>query len=72
MKNSIVEPGKKLPESEEEFQQLKQAGIAKYVACRTCKKEFSKLNTHSTLGWRETQITGDCEDCFDALFGEYE
>jgi hypothetical protein len=70
MRDSIVEVGKKLPESEEEFQQLKQAGKAKFINCQTCKKEFSSLNTHTVLGWRETQITGDCETCFDRIWSE--
>jgi hypothetical protein len=38
--------------------------------CLECKQPFSDRNTHSEAGWKETQISGLCEDCFDALFEE--
>lgn len=33
--------------------------------CWRCKKEFTEDNVFSELGWRETQISGLCEQCFD-------
>jgi hypothetical protein len=35
--------------------------------CIECKEEFSKFNTFSPLGWKETQISGLCEKCFDEI-----
>lgn len=44
----------------EESRQAAASGI-----CVSCKTPFSEANTHSQAGWRETQISGLCEDCFD-------
>lgn len=35
--------------------------------CVDCKQEFTNKNVFSEAGWRETQITGLCEKCFDRL-----
>jgi hypothetical protein len=69
MKNSIVEK-KQLPESEEEFKVLLEAKACKFENCVACKKMFTSLNTHTEAGWRETQISGICETCFDKAFGD--
>lgn len=33
--------------------------------CVDCKQPFSDLNVHTEAGWRETRISGLCEDCWD-------
>ena len=33
--------------------------------CVICKKPFTDKNVFTDAGWRETQITGFCEKCFD-------
>lgn len=40
------------------------------TSCISCGAMFDEVNTHSVAGWRETQISGMCEDCFDELFKE--
>ena len=57
-----------LPESEEDFMHLRLAGRLRKTCCMDCKLDFSSSNTHTSAGWAETQISGMCEDCFDALF----
>jgi hypothetical protein len=70
MKQSLK--GGWLPESEKEFEQLRIARAARALSCSDCGAGFSALNVHSAAGWKETQISGMCEDCFDALFAEPE
>jgi hypothetical protein len=36
--------------------------------CIQCRELFSPKNTHTEAGWRETKISGFCEDCFDGVF----
>lgn len=38
-----------------------------YSQCILCKSEFSELNVYSEEGWRETQLSGMCELCFDKV-----
>lgn len=33
--------------------------------CLLCKQVFSNKNVYSAAGWKETQISGLCEKCFD-------
>jgi hypothetical protein len=42
--------------------------VGRFVHCIECKQPFSLQNTHSSAGWRETQISGYCENCFDKIF----
>lgn len=63
-------PGKDLPDSFTDFQSLKLEGRAPWHRCRACGAHFTPENTHTAAGWRETQITGTCEDCFDQLCSE--
>lgn len=42
----------------------------RYTQCDICKNAFSPTNVHTRDGWKETQISGLCEDCFDALTRE--
>jgi len=62
--------GHQLPESEAEFNQLAAQGTLRYRVCQDCEVEFSPANTFTRLGWAEGQISGVCEDCFNALFEE--
>lgn len=66
MKQSICYPNRMLPENADEFQLI--GDHNRFMQCANCCRPFSYLNTHSAAGWRETQISGFCEDCFDALF----
>jgi hypothetical protein len=74
MQESIVEPGKSLPESEAEYKALQAAGKLKFTVCLWCNNDFNNGlpreygTVYSPQGWRETQSTGYCETCFDALF----
>lgn len=40
----------------------------RFMHCIQCKAAFTDANTHSAAGWKETQISGFCEDCFDNIF----
>lgn len=51
------------------FKEL-QALKGTYEKCVGCQAPFSDANTHTEAGWRETQISGLCEDCFDAVCSE--
>ena len=43
-----------------------------YLRCIECGRPFTDANVHSNDGWRETRISGLCEDCFDAATEEDE
>lgn len=43
-----------------------------YTQCGVCGQLFTDENVHTAAGWRETQISGDCENCFDELFDDDE
>lgn len=58
------------PTSHIHFRRLLAAGHQLWTHCLQCSEEFSTANTHSPAGWRETQISGWCEDCFDSQFAE--
>jgi len=36
--------------------------------CVKCGEAFSSANTHTAAGWKETSLSGLCEDCFDKIF----
>lgn len=57
-----------LPESEADFRQLADTGKAPYFKCTSCSAPFSETNVRTSPGWRETQISGMCEVCYDELF----
>jgi hypothetical protein len=38
--------------------------------CVKCKQRFSESNVFSDAGWRETEISQICEDCWDKMFSE--
>ena len=58
--------GNLLPESEADFADNYDA--MKFKRCLSCDERFTAANTHSLLGWKETQISGFCEQCFDNMF----
>lgn len=64
--------GHPLPETEDEFHTLLADGTLKYRCCFRCDNQFSRGNVHTASGWRETQITGFCETCFDTVTDEGE
>jgi hypothetical protein len=70
MKTSILSRSKLLPESLQEYQVLDQEGRLTFKNCFECKEPFGPSNVMTPPGWRETQITGYCEACFDKLFDE--
>jgi len=43
-----------------------------YNHCHVCHNGFTPANVFTPAGWRETQISGTCEKCFDELFTEGE
>lgn len=61
-----------MPESHQDFRDLAEAGAAKFSHCFDCKSPFNSINTQTAAGWRETQISGICETCYDQLFSEGE
>jgi len=62
--------GRQLPESEDDYLELKRQNRVKHIKCVDCSAPFDNGNTHTEAGWRDTQITGFCEACTDALFQE--
>lgn len=71
MKESLK--GHALPESWADAQQLAYTGKMTHIRCRTCQVLLhSEQAAYSTAGWRETQISGFCEPCFDSEFQEVE
>ena len=41
-----------------------------FTHCCNCSTAFSSENVLTPAGWRETQISGLCEKCWDDIFGE--
>lgn len=60
--------GQFLPENRDDFQLLGRTRKLRYIACVKCARPFSSRNTTTSAGWRETQISGYCETCFDKEF----
>ena len=56
-----------LPESPEDFIALRDAGALRHHSCCMCKQPFTPSSATSPAGWRDTQIVGICEPCFDKL-----
>jgi hypothetical protein len=38
--------------------------------CIKCKKPFDDTNVFTKAGWKETELSGFCEKCFDDMFKE--
>ena len=65
--------GHALPESTAEAELLAMQGLLKFKTCMICRESLSSHRAaYSTAGWRETQISGTCEHCFDSMFKEDE
>lgn len=62
----------KRPNSYQEFVDLARSAQQIQLCCLSCGATFTPENVHTAAGWRETQISGMCEDCFDELFAEPE
>lgn len=60
------------PNSEDEFCRMRDedSPFIRYVVCEACGEPFSEANVHTAAGWRETQISGLCETCFDDMASE--
>ena len=43
-----------------------------YTHCISCTEPFTLDNIKTSAGWKETQISGMCESCFDSLFHDEE
>lgn len=56
------------PNHYSEFKDYKEAGMQIQCTCISCGAEFSPENVRSSAAWRETQISGMCENCWDELF----
>jgi len=68
MKASLRQ-GKWLPESQEDFITLKEGNPSglRFVACTTCRTPFEYTGTKGERGWRETQLSGTCGDCWEEM-----
>lgn len=60
------------PENMDEFRELAATSGQTFTKCVTCERPFTNDNVKTAAGWRETQITGICEECFDSLFEDDE
>lgn len=54
--------GQQLPESYEEFQEIKSP---KFRVCCECHSRFTPDNTRDPLSWRATQIISTCGCCVE-------
>ena len=57
-----------IPSNVDEFNELAATQGNFQLVCLECDKPFSLSNVHTSEGWKETQLSGLCEDCFDGLF----
>lgn len=63
--------GHSLPESHGDALLLAGTGMLKFHTCSECGKSLHAVSAaKSAAGWRETQITGICEPCFDRMCDE--
>lgn len=63
--------GHQLPETRNEALNLERQGLLKYTHCPDCNMSLTGPNVAFTAPeWRETQISGLCKHCWDALFQE--
>jgi hypothetical protein len=60
--------GDLLPESADDYEVLVRSPYGlRYTSCVRCKTPYGPNSASSPEGWRDTQIIGYCEPCFDAL-----
>jgi hypothetical protein len=62
----------KHPENIEEFRELAATSGRVFLKCIICSNPFTQANVMTAAGWRETQISGFCEECYDSLFKDDE
>jgi hypothetical protein len=61
-------PSRLFPDSYEDFKTLlERRAPSLRLVCTKCAAPFSSINTHTPESWRDTQIIGWCEDCYDRL-----
>lgn len=58
--------GHMLPTSQQEF--ADNAIHMQHLSCVFCRQPFTGDNVLTRAGWKETQISGICESCFDQMF----
>ena len=63
-----LESDRALYESQKQFA----ADHVTHTKCVSCAQRFSDENCFTQEGWQETQISGMCERCFDAVAMESE
>ena len=51
-----------------EHMRVKLFGATLPNCCVSCKEPFSDKNVRTPAGWRETQISKMCENCWDKTF----
>lgn len=57
-----------LPESHDDARELLRDGLLMFHHCGNCLQSLYRLGAASTPeGWRETQISGICEPCFNEI-----
>jgi hypothetical protein len=65
--------GNMLPESYEDSVELFIYGQPRYACCVLCGLTLCMPQAAKTeAGWRDTQIVGFCEPCYDGLFPQEE
>lgn len=66
---NVGKSGQAMPESQQDYDVLaaEEPTRLRYRGCLVCGKGFSGANVRTRLGWRETQLTGFCETCFDRI-----
>lgn len=55
------------PASSLQPEPLPPVGYRGKTHCLLCSNKFTNENVYSKMGWRETQISGFCELCFDKV-----
>lgn len=65
--------GHALPENEQDARALRAQHALLFSSCLLCSRDLTAPDAASTpAGWRETQISGFCEPCFEAMMSESE
>ena len=53
-----------------EIEDIYRFNVPIYKECINCSQPFTDKNVYSQDGWKETQISGMCEQCFDITFDD--
>lgn len=65
---TLGQNGNLIPESEADFADNYES--MRFKKCTRCGVPFTQYNIFTRFGWRETQISGFCEKCFNNLFND--